>query len=257
MRPLSFHPAAIQDHLRKHKIATLPQLNQALGANADLTVFRKLRELDYLSSYSHSGRFYSLPSIVRFDEQGLWSFQNVWFSRHGTLLSTLVAFVNRSPKGCFADELAQALHVEVHESLRQLVEQGRLERTQTASHYLYTSADSTKRKEQIRAQATTQIFPLCFADSALLHISPDELKASILLFYGLLDEQQRRLYAGIESLRLGHGGDALLAQFLGLDPHTVARGRKQLLDQDDQDLSADRVRLPGAGRKLAEKKRRK
>src|ERR1700738_3247177 len=64
MRPLSFHPAAIQDHLRKHKIATLPQLKQALGANADLTVFRKLRELDYLSSYSHSGRFYSLPSIV-------------------------------------------------------------------------------------------------------------------------------------------------------------------------------------------------
>src|SRR5260370_11763023 len=161
MRPLSFHPAAIKNHLRKHKIATLPQLQLALGARADLTVFRKLKELDYLSSYSHSGRFYSLPSVVRFDEQGLWSFQHVWFSRYGTLLATLEAFVNRSPKGYLADELARALHVEVHEPLRQLVAQGRLARAETARHYLYTAADSTKRKEQIRAQAASQILPLC------------------------------------------------------------------------------------------------
>ncbi len=37
--------------------------------------------------------------------------------------------------------------------------------------------------------------------SALLQASPDELKAAILLFYGLLDEQQRRLFAGLESIR--------------------------------------------------------
>jgi hypothetical protein len=44
------------------------------------------------------------------------------------------------------------------------------------------------------------------------------------LFYGLLDEQQRRLFAGLESIKLGHGGDHILAEFLDLDPHTVARG---------------------------------
>ena len=36
---------------------------------------------------------------------------------------------------------------------------------------------------------------------------PDELKAAIILFFSVLDEQQRRLYAGLESLTLGHGGD--------------------------------------------------
>jgi len=35
----------------------------------------------------------------------------------------------------------------------------------------------------------------------------------------------------MESIKLGHGGDRVLAEFLGLDPHTVARGRQQLLDQ--------------------------
>jgi hypothetical protein len=83
-------------------------------------------------------------------------------------------------------------------------------------------------------------------------VSPDELKAAIILFYGLLDEQQRRLFAGLESIRLGHGGDTLLGDFLGLDAHTVARGREQLLDRN---VVGGRTRRTGGGRTPAEKKR--
>ncbi len=77
--------------------------------------------------------------------------------------------------------------------------------------------------------------------------------AAIILFYGLLDEQQRRLFAGLESIRLGHGGDTLLGDFLGLDAHTVARGRQQLLDRN---VISGRIRRQGGGRQPAEKKRR-
>ena len=80
------------------------------------------------------------------------------------------------------------------------------------------------------------------------------MKTSIVLFFSLLDEQQRRLYAGLESLKLGRGGDTILADFLGLDPHTVARGRQQLLEQD---VELSRVRRPGGGRQRVEKKRPK
>jgi hypothetical protein len=48
--------------------------------------------------------------------------------------------------------------------------------------------------------------------------------AGIVLFFSLLDEKQRRLYAGLEALKSGRGGDARLAKFLGLDAGTVARG---------------------------------
>jgi hypothetical protein len=76
------------------------------------------------------------------------------------------------------------------------------------------------------------------------------MKAAILLFYSLLNEQQRRLYAGLESLKLGHGGDRKLAELLELDPHTVARGRQQLLALQVQ---VDRVRKTGGGRKPVKK----
>jgi hypothetical protein len=39
----------------------------------------------------------------------------------------------------------------------------------------------------------------------------DELKAAIILFFSLLDEKQRRLFAGLESAKMGHGGDYKMA----------------------------------------------
>src|SRR2546422_11729813 len=88
----------------------------SLGTPVDVTVFRKLQPLDYLTSYSHRGRYYTLREIARFDDNGLWSQAAVWFSRFGTLLATAEAFVNRSPRGYFADELTRALHVEVQDA---------------------------------------------------------------------------------------------------------------------------------------------
>ena len=58
---------------------------------------------------------------------------------------------------------------------------------------------------------------------------PEELRAAIVLFASLLDERQRRLYAGLESLKCGWGGDTRIAGLLGIDSGTVARGRRQLL----------------------------
>jgi hypothetical protein len=253
MRPSSFDAQTLRQLFHHQPMATLPEMMQVLGTHVAVTVFRKLKLLDYVSSYSHRGRFYTLREVARFDDRGLWSCQSVWFSRYGTLLTTAETFVNGSPQGYWAEELADALHVEVHDALRHLVEQGHLSRQQLAGRYLYTCADAAVRRLQVLERRAAQTLPLR-VDARVLEISADELRAGIILFYSLLDEQQRRLYAGLESLKLGHGGDHQLAEFLGLEVHTVARGRQQLLDQDVQ---FDGVRRAGAGRKPVEKKRRK
>ena len=74
----------------------------------------------------------------------------------------------------------------------------------------------------------------------------------MILFFSLLDEQQRRLYAGLEAHKIGYGGDRKIAEFLGVDTHTVARGRRELFGEQVQ---RGRVRKQGGGRKPAEKKR--
>jgi hypothetical protein len=78
-----------------------------------------------------------------------------------------------------------------------------------------------------------------------------ELKAAIILFFSLLDEQQRRLYAGLESQKFGRGGDRKIADLLGLDAHTVAKGRRDLFSGE---IDREHIRQEGGGRKRLEKK---
>ena len=250
MRPLSFPPNALRKLLLRHKIATMPELKHALGCEVDVTVFRKLQTLDYVTSYSHRGSYYTLRDIARFDAHGLWSHREVWFSLHGTLLATAVHFVSNSPQGLFADELSHSLHVGVQDALRHLVEQEVIARESVAGLYLYTSVDPSTRRRQLLIRKRVQTLPFV-SDASRLQVSPEELKAAIVLFYSLLDERQRRLYAGLESLKLGHGGDQRLAELLGVDPHTVARGRQEL---SAHEVEFNRVRKVGGGRKPAEKK---
>jgi len=135
--------------------------------------------------------------------------------------------------------------------LHQLVQQRRISRQIVSGLYLYTALDRSIQRGQLVTRRTVEAVPTVI-DASVLEVSEEELKAAILLFYSLLDEQQRRLYAGLESLKLGRGGDRQLADFLDLAPHTVARGRQQLLAQD---VEVDRARRAGGGRKPVEKKR--
>lgn len=251
MRPTLFSADVLRRFLRKNRIATLPQLKQLLGTEADITVFRKLKELAYRTSYSHRGSFYTLDELVTFDERGLWSFNSACFSRHGTLVSTTEDCVTRSEAGYFASELENILHVPVKEPLLHLVGQGRIARQSVSGKYLYCAGNPRTQEQQLRARQTLLPGQAASASGGIPAADvSDELRAAIVLFASLLDEQQRRLYAGLESLQLG--GDRQIAKLLGLDPHTVAKGRRQILASE---VDLDRVRTVGGGRKPVEKKR--
>ena len=254
MNTAKYHLRTLQKFLNRHKIATLDQVREALGDPARCTVFRKLKELEYLSSYSHRGKYYTLRSIAQFNTQGLWHWRSVWFSRFGNLLDTAEAFVQGSEAGYTATELKDVLHVKTKHALTQLARSGRLHREQFDSVYVYLSRESHVANRQRKARKVH----LQRSSASVIVVNPDlaaeEAKAAILLFCSMLDERQRRLYAGLESLKLGHGGDAHIASILGMDPHTVARGRQELISED---LSHDRVRSAGGGRLAQEKKRLK
>ena len=245
MRPVVFSADVLRRFLHRNRIATLPQLKQLLGTGADITVFRKLKELSYRTSYSHRGSFYTLDEIADFGENGLWSFDSVWFSRYGTLVATAEVCVAQAPAGCFASELEDLLHVPVKEPLLQLVGQHRVARQTVSGLYLYCASDARTQQRQLRAR---QLLLKQAAANIPEGTVSDELRASIVLFASVLDERQRRLYAGLESLQLG--GDRQIADLLHLDPHTVAKGRRQLLAGD---VEAGRVRGVGGGRKRVEK----
>lgn len=254
MRPIQFKPGSLVKLLKKQRVATLEELKGALGTQVTVTVFRKLKALAYRTSYSHSGRYYTLDEIARFDARGLWRFRAVRFSRYGTLLSTAEAFVRASDKGFFASELEDDLGVVgVKDALATLVGRGHISREKISGRYLYCASEPAEKRRQLLLRETQEEERLLGA-AAGGGTLPEELKAAIVVFYSVLDERQRRLYAALESLKLGHGGDRKIAGLLDLDPGTVAQGRRDLLRRE---FEVERVRREGAGRKPLEKKRRR
>jgi len=254
MKPVVFTPKILKSFLQNHKVATMLELKTALGTDVDMTVFRKLRELSYRTSYTHRGKYYTLDEIASFDNQGLWFFRSVGFSVYDTLVNTAKSLVEKSETGLSASELKGILNVEVKESLLQLFRKEQLHREKISGLYIYFSAEAFTRKKQVLLRRDREAEPDFSLDNLGSDLLAHELKAAIIIFFSSLDEKRRRLYAGMESLKLGYGGDSRIAELLRIDPHTVAKGRRELLDQD---FEVERVRKKGGGRISVKKKRRK
>ena len=254
MRPTAFSADTINALLRKQTVATLPEVMAALGPRASRrTAFRKLKDLDARTSYSHRGSYYTLDALADFDEHGLWSFAGVRFSRAGTLITT-ASRSSTTPGRTLRRRVGNLLAVGTQDPLRKLVGDGRLVRHKLAGQFLYCAADRAHQTHQLRARRVLMATPGLVRPLPEADLMPEELRAAIVLFASLLDERQRRLFAGLEALKCGWGGDRRIAQLLGIDPSTVAAGRRQLVERD---VEVDRVRRAGGGRRPTEKKRRK
>jgi len=68
-----------------------------------------------------------------------------------------------------------------------------------------------------------------------------------LLFFRHLSEKDRRLFCGLEAVRLGAHGVRQVSALYHIHPHTVRAGKEELLLGNL--LPSDKVRRPGGGRK--------
>ena len=254
MRAVKYTASTLKELLQSTKVATLIDLKSALDTNVNMTVFRKLKELSYVTSYSHSGKFYTLPEIAVFDVNGIWSHNSVMFSIRGNLKNTVQDFIENSIDGYSAFELKTILNIKVKEPLLNLVRKKQLYRKKIQGRYVYFSKISQTKKVQILCRNNKEQELKTGSDQTPEKPVSDKIKEPIFSFFATLNEKQSRLFAGLESLRTGYGGDKKVAMFLGIDPHTVAKGRSEIISGN---VDINRIRKQGGGRIPAEKKTRK
>jgi hypothetical protein len=133
-----------------------------------MSVFRRLSSLGYLSSYTHTGRYYTLCSIPQFDADGLWRWEQVGFSRDGTLKATTLRLVQASGAGHTQRELQLRLGVRVHNPLLELVEDKSLRRESVEDEYVYVAADRRRAAAQLeRRRARSSVGTTAPAGPAL------------------------------------------------------------------------------------------
>lgn len=140
---------ALSKKFQSNPVLDVDALFDLLDTTSRMSVFRRLAELGYLSSYTHAGRYYTLKSIPEFDEHGLWMHQGVGFSRAGTLKATVLELIQAADAGHTHAELVALLGVKSHNALLALVREKRCAREQLGRFYVYLSADESCRAEQL------------------------------------------------------------------------------------------------------------
>ncbi len=139
----------------KEKVVTLEALKNTLDTDFSKTVFRYLKEIGYLSSYNNAGKFYTLFNIPRFDENGLWHYQTAYFSRFGTLKSTIHSMITDSHEGFTHGELKQLLRCRVQNTLNDLIKSNLATRESINGLFVYVSSDQKKAVDQISQREKT------------------------------------------------------------------------------------------------------
>lgn len=249
MKSINVSTEKLLTYLIKNKIATIDELKTILKTQSGMTTYRRLSELGYISSCSHSGKYYSLKRIARYNKYGLWLFNSVLFSKYGTLKNTLEILIYNSSKGYTASELNRIIKGKADDVLLELIKSKTINRKKISGVYVYFSRElnSGRKQELIRNDSIQYHGNLNMRPKILMN----ELKAALIIFLSTLNEKQRRLYAGFESLKVGHGGDKQIAELLNIDQRTVAQGRRELLRGK---VDIDTNRKKGGGRKQVKKK---
>jgi len=139
---------------QRHPCWMLAPLAQALDY-ALITVRRWLQQVGYCRSYTHNGKWYTLRTSPTFNRQGLWHYQDIGFSQHGSLTATIVHLVEHSPTGLSARQLAQKLQHPCHAVLTQMHRHRQLDRLLVAREFRYLSPEAALNRRQRERVATT------------------------------------------------------------------------------------------------------
>ena len=139
----------VENLFRKRRVVTMSDLCEVVGSSSRMTVFRRLREIEYVSSYTHAGRYYTLYDIARFDSDGIWFYDDIGFSQNGSLKNTVTYLVHNGDAGKFHSDLERQLRVRVHNVLLDLVNSKQIKRTKFQGQYFYLSTDKARSTKQI------------------------------------------------------------------------------------------------------------
>lgn len=134
---------------RSQRVLDMQTLQHKLGNKSKRSIFRYLAKEDYYSSVTHAGKYYTLKSTPHFNKSGLWFFDSIGFSKHGTLKQTLIYLINNSEVGKMHGELKEQLLVRVHNTLLTLVQLNKISRVEIGGNYIYINVDKEKAASQL------------------------------------------------------------------------------------------------------------
>jgi hypothetical protein len=167
----------VLEKFRRQKIITITQLVHWLKCSV-ITARRRLKNWQSYTSINNNGRYYTLPQIPVFDENGLWKYKTVFFSKHGNLKQTIIALITESEKGLSAVEIAEFVDLVPNSSfLSRFKSVPGVRREKHQGRFIYLSDHPQIYSRQMQTRATGQTAAGFPSDSEAVEILVELIKS--------------------------------------------------------------------------------
>ena len=166
------------------KVFTLDRLMSSLGCSMP-SARVKLKQWKAYTSYNQNGRYYTLPTVPRFDANGLWFYKDVFFCRYGNLRNTVVRLIHHSPSGLTGNEIGKLLRLSPRSFLHHFRHAGGIHREKREGVYVYFSDDPVRYKDQVRQRSEA----LSRAQKSLTEAGAVAILSALIRHHGISEEE--------------------------------------------------------------------
>ncbi len=153
---------SIIQQLINKKVFTVAFLVQLMSCSVR-TALARLKQWQAYTSYNCNAKYHALPQIPRFDQNGIWHYEGILFSKHGNLTQTVTHLVCNSDRGLSLQEIGTALGIPTAPVATHIRSITALRRHRVGRKIVYFSNDDaiylTQRaqREQQAAASVTQL----------------------------------------------------------------------------------------------------
>ena len=137
----------LKDLFASKKITSFQVIVESIKC-PEITIRRDLRDLEAITSFSHQRRFLTLPDIPTFDENGIWFYEDIEFSRYRDSLALIVEIINNSENGMSRESIEEILGIKIFQQIQTLLARSKLNRVKVGNRYIYLPEQMIKEKKR-------------------------------------------------------------------------------------------------------------
>ena len=142
------HPRleTIERIIRKYKIQSFVTILSKMDCSS-ITLRRDIKAIGGTTSYTHRGKYITLADIPVFNENGIWFYKKVGFTKFKNSLDLIVSIIN-TKEGITKENIEEILKIKISKQIQILLKQNRLHRVKLGAKYFYLSEELAKNKKR-------------------------------------------------------------------------------------------------------------
>lgn len=143
----------VANSLEEMKVFALDSLVSSLSCSVP-TARLKLKQWGTYTSYNQNGRYYAMPTVPQFDDNGLWHYKKIYFSRYGNLKNTIIELVTLSSFGLTGKEIGTIVGLDPRSFLHHFRNTKGIKREKRDGVYVYYSSNPATYDQQKKRHKT-------------------------------------------------------------------------------------------------------